>query len=228
VLTLCIDAYIHDLASFRPRARSALPPPVAATWRHRPGPTPDPITAVLIGSRQGVLLLLARKGVEVNKSAADGATALMVASQYGHVEVVRLLLARQDVEVNETGQNGVTALMLASHIGQLEVVRLLLAHPDVKANRTSTDSRSALCLASQSGQSATVSLLVAHRAHGQVRLLAADAIDSLPADLYKELPRVAAQAAALRLPLDVAAALGDTEEERAAADRPRSRRLTCS
>jgi hypothetical protein len=51
-----------------------------------------------------------------------------------------------------------------------------------------------------------------------VRLLAADTIDSLPADLFKELPGVAAQAAALRLPLDVAAALGDTEEERAAAD----------
>jgi hypothetical protein len=43
-------------------------------------------------------------------------------------------------------------------------------------------------------------------------------MDSLPADLVKELPGVAAQAAALRLPLDVAAALGDTEEERAAAD----------
>ncbi len=63
-----------------------------------------------------------------------------------------------------------------------------------------------------------MSLLVAHRAHGQVRILAADAIDSLPSDLLKELPGVAAQAAALRLPLDVAAALGDTKEERAAAD----------
>ena len=63
-----------------------------------------------------------------------------------------------------------------------------------------------------------MSLLVAHRAHGQVRLLAADAIDSLPAVLFKKLPGVAAQAAALRLPLDVALALGDTEEERAAAD----------
>ncbi len=60
--------------------------------------------------------------------------------------------------------------------------------------------------------------MVAHRAHRQVRLLAADAIDSLPADLFKELPGVAAQAAALRLPLDVAAALGVTQEERDAAD----------
>jgi hypothetical protein len=98
------------------------------------------------------------------------------------------------------------------------VVRLLLAHPDVEAYRTTTDGRSALCFASQSGHGAIVSLWVAHRAHGQVRLLAADAIDSLPAVLLKELPFAAAQAAALRLPLDVAAALGDTEEERAAAD----------
>ncbi len=54
-----------------------------------------------------------------------------------------------------------------------------------------------------------------------MRLLAADAIDSLPADLFKELPGVVAQAAALRRRLDVAdvaAALGDTEEERATAD----------
>ena len=98
------------------------------------------------------------------------------------------------------------------------MVRLLLAHPDVEANRTSTNGRSALWFLSRSGHGAIVRLLVAHRAHGQVRLLAADAIDSLPADLLKELPGVAAQAAALRLPLDVAAALGDTEEERAAAD----------
>ncbi len=65
---------------------------------------------------------------------------------------------------------------------------------------------------------AIVSLLVSHRASGQVRLLAADAIDSLPADLLTDLPGLAAQAAAMRLSLDVAVALGDTEKERAAAD----------
>jgi hypothetical protein len=165
-----------------------------------------------------VRLLLARQDVEVNKTNNDGATALIMASQQGHFEVVRLLLARKGVEVNKTIARGLSALMLASYKGHVEVVRLLLAHPDVKANRTLSDGRSALYLASQSGHGAIVSLVVAHRAHGQVRLLAADAIDLLPADLFKELPGVAAQAAALRLPLDVAAALGDTEEERAAAD----------
>ncbi len=131
-----------------------------------------------------------------------------------------LLLARKGVEVNKHAQSVATALILASQNGHVEVV--LLAHPDVEANRTSTDGRSALCVASRSGHGAIVSLLVAHRAHGQVRLLAADAINSLPADLFKELPGVVAQAAALSLPLDVAAALGDTEGERAAADVPAS------
>jgi hypothetical protein len=55
-----------------------------------------------------LLVLLAREGVEVIKSAPDGFTALMVASQDGQVEVVRLLLARQDVEVDKTEQNGAT------------------------------------------------------------------------------------------------------------------------
>jgi hypothetical protein len=48
-----------------------------------------------------------------NKSAADGATALIMASQ-GHVEVVRLLIARKGVEINENAADGATALMVAS------------------------------------------------------------------------------------------------------------------
>ncbi len=73
-----------------------------------------------------VRLLLARQGVEVNKTAQKGSTALFMASQNGHVEVVRLLLARHDVEVNKTAQKGSTALFMASQNGHVEVVRLLL------------------------------------------------------------------------------------------------------
>jgi ankyrin repeat protein len=177
-----------------------------------------PLFASQSGHVEVVQLLLARQGVEVNHSDSEGGTALFLASQNGHVEVVWLLLARQGVEVNQTAQSGSMALMFASQNGHVEEVRLLLARQDVEANRSLTDGRSAQCVASRSGHGAIVSLLVAQRAHGQVRLLAADAIDSLPAILFKELPGFTAQAAALRLPLDVAAALGDTEEERAAAD----------
>jgi ankyrin repeat protein len=179
-------------------------------------------TALYVASQNGhvevVRLLLARQDVDVNMTLADGATAMMRASDNGQHEVVRLLLAHQEIEVNKSTQNGWTALIMASHQGHFEVVQLLLAHPDVETNGTLTDGRSALCLASLSGHGAIVRLLVSYRAHEQVRLMVADAIDSLPADLLTVLPGYAAQAAALRLPLDVAAALGDTEEERAAAD----------
>ncbi len=81
-------------------------------------------TALLWAAWRGradvVRLLLARKGVEVNKSAADGATALMSASQQGHVEVVQLLLARQDVKVSQSDSDGFTALLVASQKGHVE------------------------------------------------------------------------------------------------------------
>ena len=166
-----------------------------------------------------VRLLLARQDVEVNQSNAKGGTALILASRNGHIEVVRLLLAHQGADVNNTTTaGGATALMVAAQFGHAEVVRPLIARPRVDTYQTTADGRSALFSASQGGHGAIVSLLVAHRAGREVRVLAADAIDSLPAKLLKVLPAVAAHAAALCLPLDVAAALGVTEEERAAAD----------
>jgi ankyrin repeat protein len=91
-----------------------------------------------------VRLLLARQGVEVNQSKADGATALIIASQKGHVEVVRVLLARQCVEVNKRVAEGSTALMIASQHGQVGVVHLLLARQGVEVNQTNALGSSAL------------------------------------------------------------------------------------
>ena len=63
-------------------------------------------------------------------------TAIIVASQKGHVEVVRLLLARKGVEVNKSAQDGTTALISASLHGHVEVVQLLLAREGVEVNKT--------------------------------------------------------------------------------------------
>ena len=55
----------------------------------------------------------------------NGSTALMAASQNGHLEVVRELCERgANVNAART-DNGVTALMFASHYGYLGVVREL-------------------------------------------------------------------------------------------------------
>jgi ankyrin repeat protein len=180
-------------------------------------------TALMSASQNGHLditrLLLALQDVEVNQSDAEGWTALIFASHNGHIQLVRLLLAHQCAnDTNMTTSGGATARMIERQFRHTEIVRPLLARPRVDLDHTTADGRSALLVASLGGHGALVSLLIAYRAAGQVWMLAAHAVDSLSARLIKVLPAVAAQAAALCLPLNVAAALGATEEERAAAD----------
>jgi len=62
----------------------------------------------------------------VNAKRNDGSTALMRASQNGHLEVVRALIAAK-ADVKAKAVNGFTALNLASETGHLEVVRALVA-----------------------------------------------------------------------------------------------------
>ncbi|GJL54442.1 MAG: hypothetical protein NPIRA02_15740 [Nitrospirales bacterium] len=57
----------------------------------------------------------------------DGVTALLMAGQNGHTEVIKLLLAHK-AEVNLPTRNGTTVLMMAAENGHIEAVKLLLAH----------------------------------------------------------------------------------------------------
>jgi ankyrin repeat protein len=63
---------------------------------------------------------------DVNEKAANGFTALNLASETGHLEVVRALVAaKADVNANQT--DGETALSLATKGGFAEIVQLLKA-----------------------------------------------------------------------------------------------------
>ena len=55
----------------------------------------------------------------------DGWTALMLASDKGHLKVVKLLLEK-GANANAQNNNGETALMVASEKGHLEIVKLLI------------------------------------------------------------------------------------------------------
>jgi ankyrin repeat protein len=94
------------------------------------------------------------EGRDVNEADESGCTALIMASQDGHVEVVRLLLARQDVELNQAFARGGTALMLASQNGHLDVVRLLLSREGVEVNKSAAE-LSAFCSARPRHRAAT-------------------------------------------------------------------------
>lgn len=185
----------------------------------------DGMTALIIASFRGhvgvVRILLAHEDVDVNRPMSGGFTPLCGASEKGHVGVVQLLLAHKDVDVNKPSDAGLSALCLAAHEGHIDVVRLLLRHPGVSVNQRTADGATAIFIASHvkpSGFNLVVRELLAHLAHAEVPRVASTAIASLPADLLKQLPGYASEAAALNLPLWLAAALGDTEDERAAAD----------
>jgi ankyrin repeat protein len=107
----------------------------------------SPARAAQAGDAQLVARLLG-EGRDVNEADGSGCTALIMASQKGHVKVVRLLLARKGVEVNKTRQNGATALHIASQQCHVEVVRLLLASKGVEINKSAADGAAALMVAS--------------------------------------------------------------------------------
>lgn len=65
---------------------------------------------------------LLERGANIEAFKSDGATALYIAAQEGHLEVVKLLL----VKGANTRSTGATALYIASQNGHLEVVGLLL------------------------------------------------------------------------------------------------------
>ena len=90
-----------------------------------PGDTP-----LIIASRQGnvaqVKALLA-SGADVNATNEQETTALMAASQAGHVEVIKELTAVQTLELDRMDLNSDTALMQAVQHNQLAAVQALLA-----------------------------------------------------------------------------------------------------
>ena len=73
-----------------------------------------------------------------------GYTALMLASESGHLDIVTMLLGRDGLHVNQTSaivhkrcrpkRGGDTALLLSCRKGHMDIVRLLLGRVDVDVN----------------------------------------------------------------------------------------------
>ena len=109
-----------------------------------------------------VSTILKNSNLDINWKTHSGATALMTASFYGHVEIVKLLLAAK-ANINATDHNGITALMWACFTGNIEIVKLLLAagadtnieYKTFFGNGTET----ALSLAQQCGHLAIVKII---------------------------------------------------------------------
>lgn len=84
------------------------------------------VDAALNGELEQVKMLIEKEGVDINaKESEIGATALLVASVKGHLEIVQYLI-NKGADINAKGDKVVTALMGASAAGHLAVVKALV------------------------------------------------------------------------------------------------------
>ncbi|KAF5324056.1 hypothetical protein D9611_008343 [Ephemerocybe angulata] len=83
------------------------------------------------GYGAGVMLLLAKPGIEVNAADTDGRTPLHVAAAKGHEVILKHLLAAPGIDVNAPDTNGWTALTWASFRGNETIVKDLCAVPEI-------------------------------------------------------------------------------------------------
>ena len=70
-------------------------------------------------------------GADVNTKHIFGDTALIIASEFGHLDRVKCLV-ENGADVNQMTQYNETALMKASEEGHLEIVKYLNANDDKK------------------------------------------------------------------------------------------------
>lgn len=83
--------------------------------------------ASCMGNTHSVTQLITDRRINLNARRRDGATALMICIQNGHVEIAQQLLqADLDLDVNCADDKGMTALMMAANGRHLEIVQLLL------------------------------------------------------------------------------------------------------
>lgn len=91
----------------------------------------------------------------------DGKTLLMVASFYGHTNIVKTLL-HNGANPLLTDFHGYTALIYATIKGYIEIVRLLLQTNDSNVNHRTNISDNALTFASKRGFYDIIDLLIEH------------------------------------------------------------------
>lgn len=109
--------------------------------------------------RYEALKLLLEENANPHFANSKGTTALMRASQEGHVAITRALI-EAGVDVNCRNHEGMNALMLASQRGHADIVKILIEAGASKDEQT-TQGSTALMLACKRGHDKCVEVLVA-------------------------------------------------------------------
>ena len=154
------------------------PPTKVPTDLNKGRGTSSPLLlAAAFGHAGCIRVLLDSNRVNVNKSRRDGVSALTIACQQGHVDIVKLLCACPRLQVNKRTlfPERVTPCLLAIRAGREDVLRLLLAHPrfDLQENKFggSKSGQSAIEVAEALGELRMAEMLRAHEVEMQTSVV---------------------------------------------------------
>ena len=128
------------------------------------------LLAAAYGHADCVRVLLASHRINVNSARRDGVSALTIACQQGHIDVVKLLCRscpRLQINKRTLFPERVTPCLLAIRAGREDVLRLLLEHPrfDLQENKYggSKSGQSAIQVAEALGKERIAEMLRAHQ-----------------------------------------------------------------
>ena len=108
----------------------------------------------------GVAWRLLANGADVNAKDGNELTALHIAAQHGHTQVIRVLLEHADINVNLQNEEDQTALSLAAQMGHLDAVKLLVGRDDIWVNARDHENWTPLLCALHEGHEAVAEQIV--------------------------------------------------------------------
>lgn len=126
----------------------------------------DVWTQAIIRRDADAVRRLANEGVDVNRAALRGQTALMLAAAERDLPLIRLLVER-GADVNARNNRGGTALMYSATAGDVDAVKFLLANA-AAADARATNGWTALTLAAARGFEQVAAVLLAQGADPNV------------------------------------------------------------
>lgn len=166
------------------------------------GTTPLMQASCCVGNQEIVKMLLA-KGADVNAKDKNGATALIGASEDGHLDIVKLLL-QAGADVNSKYKDGSTALMSAAVKDHADVVKVLL-EKGANVNEKKNDGWTTLMSVAFEGHPDIIRLLLAKGA--DVNAKDSSGFTALTSAVAKNRPDVA------KLLLDAGADVNTIDQE---------------
>ena len=116
------------------------------------------LEAVTVGHNEAIEFLLQLETVNIDHTNEEGKTALMLACERGHEDIVHSLLSA-GANVNLQDNNGWTALMRASEHNHISIINMLL-QANANSHLKISDGSNALMIASGYGNYEVVELLI--------------------------------------------------------------------